>query len=143
MRHNKLYTLLHMVTKPSPVLACCLAITFKGMMPLHMTEPGRVSTGYGGYYGSSGYASGYGSGYSPSTYGGGYGSSPAAPSGGYYSATPSTLFGSGRSLLSIMADEPVLSQPAGVDHFGSTFPSNAWQFVHHNSPSGVASARCA
>ncbi|KAK9830651.1 hypothetical protein WJX74_000305 [Apatococcus lobatus] len=97
------------------------------------------SPGYGGYYGSSGYSSGYGlgygSGYSPATYGG-YGSSPAAPAGGYYSATTSTLFGSGRSLLSIIPDEPVMGQPGGMGHFGTAFPSNAWQFVHHKSQSG-------
>lgn len=90
---------------------------------------------YGGYYGSPAYSPGYGSGYSPATYGG-YGSSPAAPPGGYYSATPSTLFGSGRSLLSFVPDETVMGQPAGLEHLGSAFPSTAWQFVHHKSPSG-------
>ncbi|KAK9865179.1 hypothetical protein WJX84_012339 [Apatococcus fuscideae] len=78
---------------------------------------------YGGYYGSP--ASSYG----------GYGSPPAAPSGGYYSATPTTLFGSGRSLLSVMPDETVL-QASGLDHLGSAFPSNTWQFMHHKSSSG-------
>lgn len=108
---------------------------------IHVNRPGPASAGYtyGGYYGSPAYSPSYGSGYSPASYGG-YGSSPAAPPGGYYSATPSTLFGSGRSLLSFVPDENVMGQPAGLEHFGSAFPSNAWQFVHHKSPSGTPRA---
>ncbi len=88
-----------------------------------------LTAGYGGYFGSPAPPTA-----SPVSYGS-YGSPPTS---GYYSvaAVMPTLFGNGRSLLSAMPDESVMRSSSGLDHFGSAFPSDTWQFLHHKSPAG-------